>query len=415
MIHINENALPEFFKGVEIISLASEEISMLSEKNLQLKLAANEQWEVGVVGAPMLNMTKGSEKIYKSADFAQIRNMAQRFQKDLQSVYDNIAKHKEQAWTKVRKDNQEFYMCWSDTGCIWTYPESVKTIQSEDGTSFQCKIQIGTYSASNGVLGIHTFNLTTFSVVSGAILALIFALVVSDIVAAGIAIVVVNLAAYIATAAAAVGIQNITLMIPAAAVTGVAIVLVAIIAFAGLMFLWDWINRKYTVCLRIYNWDDDFAWESAGHYLENAKIVGTSFNNFTLPKALSAGGSVTPPGFNPVEVLTATCYYAELILENDNTYLQGCSVSLSMKRIDRNDGFTWAFDLPRWTDNQQKAIEFLMEPEKYYKNGNWNPNPNEFKIWTNGDKIPVKCSLNALSGAKDNLYEISINIGPPVK
>ena len=46
------------------------------------------------------------------------------------------------------------------------------------------------------------------------------------------------------------------------------------VIFIGIAYLYDWLNRKYTIRLQVFNWDPTSEWNVNGQYLSNAKIAG---------------------------------------------------------------------------------------------------------------------------------------------
>jgi hypothetical protein len=122
------------------------------------------------------------------------------------------------------------------------------------------------------------------------------------------------------------------------------------------------------------------------------------------------GDVVVPPGFQPVEALDSVCYYAVIVWENDNTFMEGCSMAIKMKKNNDSEGFMWAFDCPRFSDNQQAGDNGLYDPEYYRTNCSWNDNPKSFQIKSTSANIPVSFALDALNGASDGLYNINIHI-----
>ncbi|WP_291574588.1 hypothetical protein [Clostridium sp. UBA4548] len=356
---------------------------------------------------------KEVKRAYQHNDFKTTKDLEKKANADLEAVYYNISHNGAKAWTKVRgKDNKEFYVSWSKTGSIWAQTIS-STSSSNDGTK-QCVVQIGSYSPSASILGIHTYNLTLPVLVGETVAAFIVARAISGIVAEGIGFVFARFALLLAQAAAEIGLASFSFTVPLAAVSAVASCLVFAVVFIGLAYLWNWLNRKYTIRLQIFNWDDKNSWSADGQYLSNAKFCGEKKDlNFTLPKMIKPDDVVMPPGFNPIHVLDSVCYYAALIWENDQTFAEGCSMAIRMKKNEQ-EGFMWAFDCPRFTDNKQAADYVITDPKAYRDHCNWSAHPLGFDIATHSGN-PVSFALDALSGASDNLYNININIGIPIQ
>jgi hypothetical protein len=415
-----KEALPEFFRDVEIVGPATLEVPKyraLHAKTLGKYLAANKKTDVEIAAktTPVLLASKSVKEIYQRNDFAKIKLLEDTAQKELDAVYTNVSTKGDQAWTKVRgKDGKEFYMSWSSTGSMWSYTESITSgvANAKDGKiTTQAVVQVGTYTKTGRIAGIQTYNLTTTTLLTDSVVAFLVARAVSGILAEGLGFLVAQFAMFMANAAAELGLDGFAFFVSEAALATVASCLVFAVVFIGLLYLFNWLNRKYTIRLQIFNWDDKSDWDAAGQSMSNAKIPGgDSKLEFTIPKLVAPGAIVVPPGFEPVEVLDSVCSYAVVIWENDNTFMEGCSMAVRMKRAGTNEGFMWAFDCPRFSDNQQAGSNGLMEPAAYRNAAPWNATPRDFSIVSTSSKIPVSFSVNALSGAKDDLYNIIINV-----
>ncbi|UVL00924.1 hypothetical protein [Pseudomonas sp. B21-048] len=410
------DALPAFFRDIEIIGPAVHEIPKYKALHASLLFAssAKQNIEVTADSSPVLLASRSVKEIYQSNNFSQIKDMERKAQNDLQAIYTNVSQNGTNAWTKVRSQGKDFYMSWSDTGSMWSFTDSITQTakKNQDGeTTYQAKVQIGTYTQTGKIAGIHTYNLTLPTLLVESVVALIVAKAVSGIIADGLGFLVANFAMYLTSAAAELGLESFSFFISEALLATVASCLVFAVVFIGLAYLWDWLNRQYTIRLQIFNWDGDHDWNADGQYMSNAKISGdNSTFDFNLPKLTKPGNIVTPPGFQPVEALESVCYYAVIIWQNDSTFMQGCSAALRMQRDGSSDGFMWAFDCPRWSDNQQASTNGTSDPKTYLNNPNWNNNPKNFSIESTSSKTPINLALDALSGASDNLYNFIINI-----
>ena len=408
------DVLPSFIKNVEIIGRADEE----AKKFRKLNTAQNAlpiSCEIGANSTPNIITTNAVKQIYQKNDFGKIAQLEKQAQQDLQNIYSNIADHKENAWVKVKAivdgQEKEVYMTWSANACMWIYQKDSRTDNSGDDTKYINDVQVGTYSKSTSIMGIHTYNLTLTSMVAEAAICFMVTKALSGIISDGIGFLVARLAPYILEAAVDLGFEAFSCTVLATALSTVACCLVFVVVFIGLSFLWDWLNRKYTIRLQIYNWDKDNAWCVGKQYTDNAKIAGDNsqqdIQNIHIQKLEDPD---FPPFIQPVEVLDTVCHYAVIIWENDNTFMEGCSMALQLKKEDKNEGFMWAFDCPRFSDNKNKGIDGLMDPKDYFKKDNWNSSPKGFSINSTSDNIPISFALDALSGADDNLYNINIHI-----
>jgi len=410
---VNSGTLPNFLRGVQIVGPAHVEMQKYREKHASLAVSSEPtKCEVNVYKSPTLLASKDVKSAYQRNDFAAIKNFEKKAQDDLQAVYQNIADNKENAWTKLKsEDGTEFYASWSKTGMVWT--QTINTINTSKDTK-QCVVQFGTYSQSTSILGVSEYNLTIPVMVTEGAIALIVALGVSGIVAQGLGFAVAAFSLLLANAAAALGFASFSFVVPVAGLFIVATALVFAIVFIGLVYLWNFLNRKYTIRLQIFNWDNN-DWSANGQYISNAKFCGVDDDpkklNFTLPKLIKPDDVVTPPGFTPVVAMDSVCFYATMIWENDNTFMEGCSMAVKMQK-NENEGFMWAFSCPRFTDNQQAADDGLKDPEYYRNHCTWNKSPLKFSITSSN--IPVYFALSALHGASDGLYDIMININDPL-
>lgn len=408
---INPNVLPSFFKNVEIISSANADIQGYQTRHAKIAKAFTPQnCEITAASTPILLMDDTAKKIYRSNNFAKIKELQNMAQKDLEAVHNNISTKGAAAWTKVRSEGKEFYMSWSETGSMWAMP--ISTTKEENAETQQMVIQIGTYSKSSKICGIQSYNLTLPTIIIPIAVALIVAVAISGIIAQALGFAVTAFALLLTNAAAALGFSSFSFTVPPAGLTIMAVALVFIVVFIGLTALWNWLNRKYTIRLQIYNWDDKNSWRVAGDYCSNAIIAGKKGENidckFTLNKKNDA--AVLPPGFSDIEILDNVCYYGVIIWENDNTFMEGCSMALSIKKGNTEEGFMWAFDCPRFSNNKHAGDNVSKDPKEYHNNCNWKSNPLNFEIQSTSSNTPVSFSLNALSGASDNLYEIKIDI-----
>lgn len=407
---INPEVLPEFFRNVKIVGSSESQIPKYREMHTDLMatLPTKVDCPVTLHKPPMLLATDEVKQTYQNSNFGAIKSLETKAQDDLKAVYSNVAQKKGKAWSLVESEGKQFYMTWSDTGSMWAYTEQAPT-----KTSLEAVVQIGTYSASTKIVGIHSYNLTVPAIVTEAVIALIVAVAVSGIVADGLAFAVTALALYMCEAAAAMGLESFSFTISAAALGGIAFALVFVVVFIGLTFLWNWINREYTIRLQVFNWDENNDYTCQRYYGSNTKIPGQDQDtvSFKLPAMVPANSVVTPPGFIPVKTLNNVCYYAIVIWKNDNTILEGLSMSLAIQQGNTGDnGITWAFDCPRFGDNKQGAVGgSLRDPKSFLDNAPWNSNPKSFSI-TAPSGVPVSVTLDSLSGADNDLYNTIINI-----
>lgn len=85
-------------------------------------------------------------------------------------------------------------------------------------------------------------------------------------------------------------------------------------------------------------------------------------------------------------------------------------MAIQMQKNALSEGFTWAFDCPRFDDNKQAAIDGLFDLADYRANPPWSYSPLRLQVNCTETSIPVSFSLSALSGASDGLYNVLIHI-----
>ncbi|PJG66995.1 hypothetical protein [Acinetobacter seifertii] len=411
------NALPSFFKDVEIVGYAQDDFLKYQLDNQSAILKdTKDEIVLGVQNTPRLVTSDRVKSIYVNNDFKAIQNLQKEAQKDIDPIHENIKLHKEKAWTRVRgKDGKEFYLSYSKKGSMWVFPEEMRTMTDAEGNvTYQCIMQIGSYTATGNIVGIHSYNFSYKSILPIMAIALIVAVALAAILFQALAFAVTALSLVLATAASALGFASFSFTIGPVGLFVLAATVIFIIVFIGLMALWNFINRKYTIRLQVYNWDKNYNWKIVDDFKSNS-ITPSTKEPIVIDIPKFDPDVIYPPGFDPVEPVDQICHYAVIIWENDNTFLEGCSMALRFKRGDNpNYGFMWAFSCPRFKDNQQAATNQLTTAKNYReKEVKWIKDPLGFTIYAGDDqKSNIKFGLSALSGADDDLYTININICP---
>lgn len=411
------NALPSFFKDVEIVGSAQDDFLKYQLDNQSTVLKdTKDEIVLGVQNTPRLVTSDRVKSLYVNNDFKAIQNLQKEAQKDIGPIHENIKLHKEKAWTRVRgKDGKEFYLSYSKKGSMWVFPEEMRTMTDAEGNvTYQCVMQIGSYTATGNIVGIHSYNFSYKSILPIMAIALIVAVALAAILFQALAFAVTALSLVLATAASALGFASFSFTIGPVGLFVLAATVIFIIVFIGLMALWNFINRKYTIRLQVYNWDKNYDWKIVDDFKSNS-ITPSTKDPILIDIPKFDPEVIYPPGFDPVEPIDQICHYAVIIWENDNTFLEGCSMALRFKRGDNPDyGFMWAFSCPRFKDNQQAATNQLTTAKNYReKEVKWNKDPLGFTIYAGDDqKSNIKFGLSALSGADDDLYTININICP---
>lgn len=411
------NALPSFFKDVEIVGSAQDDFLKYQLDNQSTVLKdTKDEIVLGIQNTPRLVTSDRVKSLYVNNDFKAIQNLQKEAQKDIDPIHENIKLHKEKAWTRVRgKDGKEFYLSYSKKGSMWVFPEEMRTMTDAEGNvTYQCVMQIGSYTATGNIVGIHSYNFSYKSILPIMAIALIVAVALAAILFQALAFAVTALSLVLATAASALGFASFSFTIGPVGLFVLAATVIFIIVFIGLMALWNFINRKYTIRLQVYNWDKNYDWKIVDDFKSNS-ITPSTKDPILIDIPKFDPEVIYPPGFDPVEPIDQICHYAVIIWENDNTFLEGCSMALRFKRGDNPDyGFMWAFSCPRFKDNQQAATNQLTTAKNYReKEVKWNKDPLGFTIYAGDDqKSNIKFGLSALSGADDDLYTININICP---
>lgn len=213
---IPEKSLPDFFKDIEIIGSATQEVEkykLLHAEKFKARFAANQQTNVDVKAksSPVLLASKSVKQAYQSRNYQLIKKMEQDAQNDLATVYNNVINKGNAAWTKVRKDGKEFYMSWSSKGSMWSYTDSITPVgtdQSTGETTYQATVQIGTYTATGKIVGIQSYNLTTTTLLVESVIAFIVAKAVSGIIAEGLGFLVARFSLLLVQAAVELGLEG---------------------------------------------------------------------------------------------------------------------------------------------------------------------------------------------------------------
>ena len=229
-------------------------------------------------------------------------------------------------------NNQDYLMCASDAGWIWTYTTQISYSSNDssksntgDNTTTQCVIQSGTYSKNGNILGLSYQTLESvptqitalaasvivasivFNYVKGYIADTVFETALSAALAAAAEEAVVG--GFMANAAAA----SIVATIGAGLAAGVIGAVIAVVIF----YLADVLHRSYGLTLTVFNWDPKFAWDVISWYGDNAVVsqesaadgpwraaslrpVQSKFSSFGNEARLKTQTDSVPGPFGPV-------------------------------------------------------------------------------------------------------------------
>ncbi|KAF2069084.1 hypothetical protein CYY_009595 [Polysphondylium violaceum] len=419
--------IPNIFGALKILShdtIEKEQSNLVARPEADCLSADNDtptEHEVAPCKTPQILTTKENRAAYQTNNWAKINEIAQTSEKALKPLYSNIASKGDDAWTKVKSSNgNEFCMTWNDEAAIWAYTESITPsneaqLTENPKTTYQAVVQIGTYVKSKTILGLHSYNFGIASLIGTSIASLLVARTISTFIAEGLGFTTASFAARMTSIAARIGIRNTVFRIAARALSALGSCILFAVVFVGISLLWDWLNRLYTVQIQILNWDNS-DWTVGEHYESNAKIpgdeaYGPDFNK-KIPKMVSAGSVVTPPDFGPIKTLDSICYYALIVYQNNSTFMEGCDAVINVKCSDytdsQNQGFTYGISVPRFKDNKHAISNGIHNGQSFIKDeSQWKSEKGVSTHW-NGKQITA--SLKDLSGAKDNFYDVIINI-----
>ncbi|KAF2069335.1 hypothetical protein CYY_009343 [Polysphondylium violaceum] len=370
---------------------------------------------------PSLSTTAEVKAAYQTNNFAKIKELETKANNDVLPVYTNIVNKGDSAWVKVQANNgQQYYMAWSASASVWSYTESIKPATdankaADSNTKYQAVVQFGTYSASTSIAGIHSYNMGLTTMVVESVIAMILAKCISGFIADGLGFLVAQFAVRLATAAAEMGLESFSFAVPEFLIGAVAGCLCFAIVFIGIAYLWNWLNRLYTIRVQVFNWDASHDWQLTTQSKSNAVNPGKDSNTnqlgINIDKMTDPNSTVYPPGFGPVTSLDTVCYYSIIIYQNDNTFAEGCSFAIQgTKNNNKNTGFTYAFQCPRWSNNAQYMSGTVVDPNTFLNqaSSHWQSNPQYFNVTTDG--TPIGAKIDALSGASDDMYNVIINI-----
>jgi len=412
--------MPNIFPGLKIIGPAVDDIALFKQHAVNFD-AKGVSGEVRPTSSPVIQTTSANRQAYQSCNFPLIKQLEDLASEDLNDVFNNINQHGFAAFQKCEFNGKPLYASWSRGGMVWGYTESVNPVNNDPSIKYEAVVQFGTYAETAQIAGISAYNLRLPELLIEGILAGLMVKLLASYVAEGLTFIAAAFAAKMGLILAEWGIA-LTFTLPEFVIPLVAACIVFTIVFVGLSYIFNFLNRQYHLRLQIMNWDPTQEWEVDGQYLSNAEIPGheDGILKFNLPKMLPPGSTVTPPGWTgPIHILDSVCYYGTAIWNNRSTFMQGCSMAVRVRRNNTDDGFMWAFDLPRWSANRQVILPGTQDPYAFYedvfRNDKWDQNPLQcIKICSN-TLNPIRYGLDFLTGGPDNLFNVVINIGGPFK
>ncbi|KAL0956017.1 hypothetical protein HGRIS_002191 [Hohenbuehelia grisea] len=271
----------------------------------------------------------------------QKRNQAKN---DIQPIYQNIQNNGETAWTLVESGGQQYYLSWSSSATMWSYiKDQPATASATAGSTDPPKtktsiVSVGSYSVTANILGLSGYVWSNIPITAVAsVIALTFVVLIRGLITDGVAWGIQYAATQLASAAAAAGVEESALMVPASVATMGGLVIAGIIGvglFFAVMALASVLFRQYFLTVNVFNFDPAHAWNSLQWHGDNADISNGEWKNETIAKFAPVNAGVTPPGFNPVNNLENTVTYLSIAFENDSTFLQGLGVGMLLTRDD---------------------------------------------------------------------------------
>jgi len=421
--------LPTHFGKLQIVGTAAQEIVKYralhaSEPQYTRLAAAPSQPTLCTPDQqPLLSCTQNVKKIYQTNNFNMMGSLEEQAQRDLQPIIDNINQFGENAWVKVQAVNgEQFYMTWSSVASMWSYTPSLNPSTDSDkindpNAQFQAVCQFGSYSSSTNVAGTQSFKIGLATQILKSVCSLIIARAVSSLLPSGLSFLASTFSEAVTQSASSIGLSILKFLTPAEFLGPLAGNILFTIVFIGLKYLWEWMNRQYTIRVQVFNWDTQSDWNLTDQAKSNAVNPGLdpSINDFNLliAKMVAPNQAVYPPDFAPRNSFDTIVHYALIVYENDSTFMEGCSFAFQATRaIDNINGFSYAFQCPRLSNNSQYIQGAVVEPNAFLKNAasNWSSFLNQ-QVSAGG--VPIGACLDRLQGAPENLYNINIHINTP--
>lgn len=185
-----------------------------------------------------LYLDANTQSQWAKNDMSSIENKRAQAQKDLQPIYDNISKNGETAWTLVEKDGQQYYLSWTQSATMWAYvndqPQAAGLSAAGDPPKTKTSIiSVGSYSMTSNLLGISGYVwknipvrfyipcstalcLLLYKITAiASLIALTFVYFMKGLISDGVAWGIEFAATQLAEAAAAAGVEELAIAIPA--------------------------------------------------------------------------------------------------------------------------------------------------------------------------------------------------------
>ncbi|KAF9056733.1 hypothetical protein BDP27DRAFT_1242393 [Rhodocollybia butyracea] len=368
-----------------------------------------------------LYLDSNTRQQWASNNMAAINSKRTQAQRDLQPIYDNIKNNGEKAWSLFESAGQRYYISWSGNNAVWAYVKDEPSTTRADELK-QSIISIGSYSANSQLLGMsgYIWSNLPIQIVASAI-ALVFVVLMGPLITEGVAWGISFAAAWLTQAAAMAGVEALAVLIPASVASAGGLIIAGIIGvavFLAVLWLSSIIFRQYFLTVNIFNFDSNHIWSTIDWYADNAEITNGEWKYVDIAKYAPAGGQIFPPGFDPPTNLESVVTYLTIAFTNVSTFLEGLGIAMVMGRDDYSQGFALKYDLPRFGDNYIGLMALDMNPNLFYNLPEYY-NSSSGWVQANSTQTTIDGGLQItgytpyLSGAPDETYEFTVNVGLP--
>ncbi|KAF2077329.1 hypothetical protein CYY_001332 [Polysphondylium violaceum] len=386
---------------------------------------------ISVAAPPQLLLPKSVLPTYQKNDWKGIYQLQQQANKDLVPIMSNFQNHPDNSWIEVQDDtdpSQFYYMSWDNQGnYAWCWCSAVKTASDpfNPDIKLNAPTQYGIFSKTTSIAGIHTYNLGLKEIVPELVAASILSFFINKAIKQGINFVASDLTKMLGDAAAEAGCE-LVFTISSFVLGAVCSCVVFAIVFIGISYLWNFLNKRFQICVSVYNWDTANDWQLPVQSLSNAVNPGedqTNNLNINIAKQIPPGsnpfgnGVQTPPdiGSELMHTVDAAMNYAYIIYVNKSTFMQGLSFALKCTKNNTNTGFSYAFQCP-WTASNGHYIENTpQDPNSFLSNARSHWVSSTAALTTTVAGMPIRCYIDALTGGDadgDDSYQVAVHIDP---
>jgi len=362
--------------------------------------------------SPQIFMTKENKAIFESKDYSKIQQLKDKAQNDLAPLYENIKRNGSNAFVKVERNNQEYYITYGKGGTIWSWSKEIPSPTGDTAKAYH--VQIGSYSQSSSMLGINSYVISNLPIqFTAALVSLGFTILLKELIAEGIGYAVAFICLKLAQALASLGWEAAVVQVSSTVVSVGATLLTAflgILIFFAILVIASYLWVQYDLLVEIYNFDPSSDWSTASNdYMDNAVIPGIDYYApLTVPKYIPPNNVITPPGFEPITNLDGVVGYMTYVFENDSKFLEGLIVALQVSNQAGNQSFMIKYNLDRFRNNRIGLKVGTEDLSNYVKNDPWVNGLNTQIVVGN---LNVSATTDYQSGAPHNVYNLIVNIG----